>query len=273
MESGEYEHSPWLFSDDMQKVWSKLLGFGTELVPLSKSLSDMSATCKEESQVQGSIYNTFEGGYNEIFLQEILTVLSQWPDEPRRLVLMLVNFLNLVLEDAEIDLDDEDAKITAFECLTKIDEFLSSSSLDEGTIEALLFELPKKVALFGGVSDKCVEVAKSILDQFASRFGAERLAVCGKEPVDRVRHNSCHEQVNLQISNSGDCSERDLMIPILKQMYQSIGNDEGGVQVCIREAIQHFQEIDHRLPKESSEYIEDVVSDESSKHCTVTAMC
>ncbi|XP_004290924.1 PREDICTED: uncharacterized protein LOC101298480 [Fragaria vesca subsp. vesca] len=64
MKSGVYEDSPLLFSKDMQQVWRKLQGVGTELISLAKSLSDMSRTCKD--QVGGSGYNTFEVSNNEL---------------------------------------------------------------------------------------------------------------------------------------------------------------------------------------------------------------
>ncbi|XP_050363530.1 PHD finger protein EHD3 [Argentina anserina] len=68
MKSGVYEDSPLLFSNDMQQVWRKLQVVGTELSSLSKSLSDMSRTCKD--QVGGSGYNTFEDGNNEFQVLE-----------------------------------------------------------------------------------------------------------------------------------------------------------------------------------------------------------
>ncbi|KAK6939949.1 Zinc finger, PHD-finger [Dillenia turbinata] len=42
MKEGAYEHSPQLFSSDIQQVWKKLQRVGTEMVSLAKSLSDMS---------------------------------------------------------------------------------------------------------------------------------------------------------------------------------------------------------------------------------------
>lgn len=70
-----------------------------------------------------------------------------------------------------------------------------------------------------------------------------------KEPVGMVIHNSSCEQVHLQLNSSDDCSKRHWRNAILEHMYQSLSGDEGGVQVCIREALGHFREIDHKLPK------------------------
>ncbi|XP_022773312.1 PHD finger protein EHD3-like isoform X2 [Durio zibethinus] len=44
MKDGVYEHSPMLFSSDIQQVWRKLQEIGTEIVSLAKSLSNISST-------------------------------------------------------------------------------------------------------------------------------------------------------------------------------------------------------------------------------------
>ncbi|XP_022768060.1 PHD finger protein EHD3-like [Durio zibethinus] len=44
MKDGVYEHSPGLFSSDIQTVWRKLQEIGTEIVSLAKSLSNISST-------------------------------------------------------------------------------------------------------------------------------------------------------------------------------------------------------------------------------------
>ncbi|OMO51433.1 Zinc finger, PHD-type [Corchorus olitorius] len=44
MKNGIYEHSPMLFSSDIQRVWRKLQEIGTEIVSLAKSLSNISST-------------------------------------------------------------------------------------------------------------------------------------------------------------------------------------------------------------------------------------
>lgn len=66
-----------------------------------------------------------------------------------------------------------------------------------------------------------------------------------KEPVGTaIQNNSC-EQVHLQTNSSDACSDRHWRNAVLESMCQSLGDDEGGVQACIREAIVHFQDIDH----------------------------
>ncbi|XWS15187.1 hypothetical protein CRYUN_Cryun35bG0072800 [Craigia yunnanensis] len=48
MKDGVYEHSPMLFSSDIQRVWRKLQEIGTEIVSLAKSLSNISSTSYSE---------------------------------------------------------------------------------------------------------------------------------------------------------------------------------------------------------------------------------
>lgn len=142
-------------------------------------------------------------------LQTILNSLSQSVDRPQCSVSELIDFLNSVL--AQSDPDNEDAEATAFETLTQVHQFISSPSLDQvqfhqihhlfqililifydlmftnclliiqGIIDQLSFELPKAVAEFGGVSDRCLEVAESIIDRFVSMCGArDMLSVLGE---------------------------------------------------------------------------------------------
>ncbi|GAV80554.1 PHD domain-containing protein [Cephalotus follicularis] len=48
MKDGSYEHSPMLFSTDIQTVWKKLQDIGTEMTSLAKNLSDMSTNFYNE---------------------------------------------------------------------------------------------------------------------------------------------------------------------------------------------------------------------------------
>lgn len=59
-----------------------------------------------------------------------------------------------------------------------------------------------------------------------------------------IHSNSC-EQVHVRMNSSDACSERYCTDAVLENMYRSLGDGEGGVQVCIREALAHFREIDH----------------------------
>ncbi|KAG6626180.1 hypothetical protein CIPAW_15G030500 [Carya illinoinensis] len=50
MKEGAYEHSPVLFSSDIEQVWRKLQEIGSEFVSLAKNLSDMSRTAYHEQE-------------------------------------------------------------------------------------------------------------------------------------------------------------------------------------------------------------------------------
>ncbi|TQE06836.1 hypothetical protein C1H46_007553 [Malus baccata] len=79
-----------------------------------------------------------------------------------------------------------------------------------------------------------------------------------KEPVRTDIHNNSCDQVHVRMNSSDACSDRHWTTSVLENMYQSLGDDEGGVQVCIREAIAHFREVDHTTQvKESGHHNED----------------
>ncbi|KAJ6774163.1 HISTONE ACETYLTRANSFERASE [Salix purpurea] len=69
MKDGAYDHSPMLFSEDIEQFWRKLQGFGAELISLSKSLSDISKTCCNE-RVGGSVHCIFEDEKHEFCTQD-----------------------------------------------------------------------------------------------------------------------------------------------------------------------------------------------------------
>ncbi|KAF5192330.1 Phd finger protein ehd3 [Thalictrum thalictroides] len=63
---GYYDHSPQLFSEDIQQLWSKLQNIGLEMVSLAKGLSDMSRRLYHE-RVGGSVNGaSLEGKHEEI---------------------------------------------------------------------------------------------------------------------------------------------------------------------------------------------------------------
>ncbi|KAK9279233.1 hypothetical protein L1049_012911 [Liquidambar formosana] len=80
------------------------------------------------------------------------------------LVSELVSLLNSISDSVVLDPDNEDSKKNAFEVLSEIHRYICSSSLDQAVVDALSFELPKAVAKFAGVSNKCLEIVDSVID-------------------------------------------------------------------------------------------------------------
>ncbi|KAJ0090255.1 hypothetical protein Patl1_12539 [Pistacia atlantica] len=102
-------------------------------------------------------------------LQDILTSISKEIEcgnigQSEILVSELVKFLDSI----ESDHSNDDIKNNAYEILSEIHKFLSSSSLDQAVIDALSFELPKTVTRFAGVSSSCSEIVNSVIDRFVA---------------------------------------------------------------------------------------------------------
>ncbi|KAG9456232.1 hypothetical protein H6P81_000740 [Aristolochia fimbriata] len=53
--------------------------------------------------------------------------------------------------------------------LMEIDNFIKSPSLDQAVVDAVSFELPREVAKFAAVSDKCQELVRTIIECLATR--------------------------------------------------------------------------------------------------------
>ncbi|KAJ7965486.1 Methyl-CpG-binding domain-containing protein 9 [Quillaja saponaria] len=58
-----------------------------------------------------------------------------------------------------------------------------------------------------------------------------------KKPCDVIEGNTSDEKFSPPVNNSGDCSHRNWGNVVLKHMHQLLGDDKGGIQGCIREAI------------------------------------
>ncbi|XP_062082842.1 aberrant root formation protein 4 [Humulus lupulus] len=90
------------------------------------------------------------------------------PEQSQKLVSDLISFLNSVSDEAVSDPDNENAKNKAFDVLSQLHQYVCSPSLNEATVDALSFELPKAASRFGGVSDKCLVIAGEVIDRFVS---------------------------------------------------------------------------------------------------------
>ncbi|TQD93200.1 hypothetical protein C1H46_021203 [Malus baccata] len=63
-----------------------------------------------------------------------------------------------------------------------------------------------------------------------SSLDHEYLIVRPREPVGTDIHSNSCEQVHVRMNSSDACSERHCTDAVLENMYQSLGDDEGGVQ-------------------------------------------
>lgn len=59
-----------------------------------------------------------------------------------------------------------------------------------------------------------------------------------------IDSNSC-DQVCLPLNGSDYCSKRPWRNVVLEHMYQSLSDDEGGIQGCIRDALVFYPRSDH----------------------------
>ncbi|KAM4122662.1 hypothetical protein ACB094_01G101500 [Castanea mollissima] len=80
----------------------------------------------------------------------------------------LVKFLETISDAALSDPDNVDAQNYALEVLLEIHGYLCSPSSDQEVIDALSLVLPKTVAKFACVSDRCLEIADSVIDRFVA---------------------------------------------------------------------------------------------------------
>ncbi|GLT77932.1 hypothetical protein SLA2020_494860 [Shorea laevis] len=69
MKEGVYENSPMLFLTDIQQVWRKLQDIGTEIISLTKGLSDLSRVCYSE-QIGCSAHDIVEEEKHEFYTRE-----------------------------------------------------------------------------------------------------------------------------------------------------------------------------------------------------------
>ncbi|MED6109527.1 hypothetical protein PIB30_034523 [Stylosanthes scabra] len=83
----------------------------------------------------------------------------------------LVKFLASLSDAALSDPNNEPVQNDAFDALTEIHRYICSPSLAQEVVDALSFELPKAVSKFAGISNRFVDIAISIIDQFLEKCG------------------------------------------------------------------------------------------------------
>ncbi|PON60123.1 Autoimmune regulator [Parasponia andersonii] len=92
----------------------------------------------------------------------------------------------------------------------------------------------------------------------ASQLGNQPL----KEPQGVVVENNSCEQIRIRSDGLGDCSQRPSKI-VLEHMYQSLSNDKGGMQGCIRDALEFCSDFDGVARAKDYDY-----HDENRRMCT-----
>ncbi|RYR03978.1 hypothetical protein Ahy_B06g083467 isoform A [Arachis hypogaea] len=107
----------------------------------------------------------------------------------------LVNFLDSLSDAALSDLNNEPAQNDAFDALTEIHQYICSPSLAQEAVDALSFELPKAVSKFAGISNRFLDKAISIIDQFLEKCGPRDMLsiLCNKYQLDPLMLIGYHQ--------------------------------------------------------------------------------
>ncbi|CAI0415267.1 unnamed protein product, partial [Linum tenue] len=112
-------------------------------------------------------------------------------EETSGLLEELASFLDSISEAATSEPENEEARKNAVELLLEIQSFLvSSSTPNQAVVDALSFELPKAVSKFAGVSDRCLEIADSIIDWFVGRCNPRDMICILSEALDSLSTSS-----------------------------------------------------------------------------------
>lgn len=96
----------------------------------------------------------------------------------------LAEFLSSISDAAVSDPNDEDTQNNSTAVLSHIHSFLSNPSLDQAIVDALSFELPKAIAKFAGVSQRCCEIVGSIIDHFTTKCSPRDMISVFSEALD-----------------------------------------------------------------------------------------
>ncbi|XP_021769411.1 aberrant root formation protein 4-like [Chenopodium quinoa] len=95
-----------------------------------------------------------------------------------------VEFLSSISDAAISDPDDEGNRNNSIVVLTHIHSFLSNPSLDQAIVDALSFEMPKAIAKFAGVSQRCREIVESVIDHFTTKCSPRDMISVFSEALD-----------------------------------------------------------------------------------------
>nr|XP_025606549.1 aberrant root formation protein 4 isoform X2 [Arachis hypogaea] len=124
----------------------------------------------------GSETVSFQASETQNTIQRILQSCSELVEagdihESDSTISELVKFLDSLSDAALSDPNNEPAQNDAFDALTEIHQYICSPSLAQEAVDALSFELPKAVSKFAGISNRFLDKAISIIDQFLEKCG------------------------------------------------------------------------------------------------------
>ncbi|XP_074366598.1 aberrant root formation protein 4 [Apium graveolens] len=105
----------------------------------------------------------------------------------------LVEFLNTISDSVEEDPENAQIENTAFQVLSEIHTYISSTSIDQDVMDAISFELPKAVARFSSGSKRCIDVCESIIDRFIATCSPRDMLsiLCEALDCEVAMCNSC----------------------------------------------------------------------------------
>ncbi|KAL1353282.1 hypothetical protein HN51_017234 [Arachis hypogaea] len=124
----------------------------------------------------GSETVSFQASETQNTIQRILQSCSKLVEagdihESDSTISELVKFLDSLSDAALSDPNNEPAQNDAFDALNEIHQYICSPSLAQEAVDALSFELPKAVSKFAGISNRFLDKAISIIDQFLEKCG------------------------------------------------------------------------------------------------------
>ncbi|KAK9699904.1 hypothetical protein RND81_08G203200 [Saponaria officinalis] len=96
----------------------------------------------------------------------------------------LVESISSISDAAISAVDDEETLINSITVLSYIHSYLSNPTLDQAVIDALSFELPKAIAKFSGVSQRCSELVENIIDLFITKCSPRDMISVFSEALD-----------------------------------------------------------------------------------------
>ncbi|KAL9231509.1 hypothetical protein vseg_006732 [Gypsophila vaccaria] len=123
-------------------------------------------------------------------LQNSLNLISKGVEdgdfrESEASISQLVESISCIFgDDVAVVGDDEETLINLIALLSYIYSYLSNPNTDQAVIDALSFELPKAIAKFAGVSQRCSELVDNIIDVFITKCNPRDMITVFSEALD-----------------------------------------------------------------------------------------